>query len=79
MSSVINDVITSCSQERKATIYEELIVSSKLMNNVRMTVQCTCVRVCVCVCVCVLVYICVCIYEYQICSLFSLIEKGKRF
>ena len=38
MSSVINDVISSCSQERKATIYEELIVSSKLVNNVRMTV-----------------------------------------
>ena len=38
MSSVINDVISSCSQERKAIIYEELIVSSKLVNNVRMTV-----------------------------------------
>ena len=38
MSSVINDVISSCSQERKATIFEELIVSSKLVNNVRMTV-----------------------------------------
>ena len=38
ISSVINDVISSCSQERKATIYEELIVSSKLVNNVRMTV-----------------------------------------
>ena len=38
MSFVINDVISSCSQERKAAIDKELLVSSILMNNVRMTV-----------------------------------------
>ena len=38
MSSVINYVISSCSQERKAVIEEELLVSSILVNNVPMTV-----------------------------------------
>ena len=38
MSSVVNDVISSCSQERKAAIYEEELVSSILVNNVTMTV-----------------------------------------
>ena len=38
MSSVINYVISSCSQERKAVIEKELLVSSILVNNVPMTV-----------------------------------------
>ena len=38
MSSVINYVISSCSQERKAAMDNELIVSSILVNNVPMTV-----------------------------------------
>ena len=38
MPSVINYVISSCSQERKASVEKELLVSSILVNNVPMTV-----------------------------------------
>ena len=38
MSSVINYVISSCSQERKAVTEKELLVSSILVNNAPMTV-----------------------------------------
>ena len=34
MSSVINYVISSCSQEMKASVEKELLVSSILVNNV---------------------------------------------
>ena len=38
MPSVINYVISSCSQEIKASLEKELLVSSILVNNVPMTV-----------------------------------------